>query len=118
MAQVTRAQATDEPGALMYLLVLAPLFLLGLGTLLVPVIVHLIHKHKREAVPFPSLMFIERIPFKDIRRQQLRHKFLFALRCLALALLAFAFARPFFGNTAQAAVATVGGSEVVILIDR
>ena len=78
----------------MNLLVLAPLFLLGLGTLLVPVIVHLFHKHKREAVPFPSLMFIERIPFKDVRRQQLRHKFLFALRCLALALLAFAFARP------------------------
>ena len=56
----------------MNLLVLAPLFLLGLGTLLVPVIVHLIHKHKREAVPFPSLMFIQRIPFKDVRRQQLR----------------------------------------------
>ena len=57
-------------------------------------------------------------PVKDVRRQQLRHKFLFALRCLALALLAFAFARPFFGNTAQAAVATVGGSDVLILIDR
>jgi hypothetical protein len=102
----------------MSLLLLAPLFLLGLGTLLVPIIVHLIHKHKREAVLFPSLMFVQRIPFKDVRRQQLRHKVLFALRSLALILLALAFARPFVENTAEAAVATVGGTEVVVVLDR
>jgi hypothetical protein len=53
-----------------------------------------------------------------MRRQQLRHKILFALRCLALILLALAFARPFVENTAEAAVAAVGGTEVVIVLDR
>jgi hypothetical protein len=102
----------------MNLLLLAPLFLLGLMTLVVPIIVHLIHRHKKESVPFPSLMFIQRIPYKDVRRQQLRHKVLFALRCLALILLALAFARPFVDNTAEATLADVGGTEVVILLDR
>ncbi len=102
----------------MSLLLLAPLFLLGLGTLVVPVIVHLIHRHKRESVPFPSLMFIQRIPYKDVRRQQLRHKLLFALRCLALILLALAFARPFLENATEAAAADIAGREVVILLDR
>ena len=102
----------------MNLTLLAPLFLLGLAGLAVPVIVHLIHRHKRDPKPFPSLMFIQRIPYKDIRRQQLRHKFLFALRCLALLLLVFAFTRPFFETSAEAAAVVVGGREVVILMDR
>ena len=102
----------------MSLLLLAPLFLLGLGTLVVPVIVHLIHRHKRESVPFPSLMFIQRIPYKDVRRQQLRHKLLFALRCLALILLALAFARPFLENATEATATDIAGREVVILLDR
>ena len=102
----------------MSLFLLAPLFLLGLGTLVVPVIVHLIHRHKRESVPFPSLMFIQRIPYKDVRRQQLRHKLLFAIRCLALILLALAFARPFLENATEATAADIAGREVVILLDR
>ena len=102
----------------MSLFLLAPLFLLGLGTLVVPVIVHLIHRHKRESIPFPSLMFIQRIPYKDVRRQQLRHKLLFAIRCLALILLALAFARPFLENATEATAADIAGREVVILLDR
>ncbi len=102
----------------MSLLLLAPLFLLGLGMLVVPVIVHLIHRHKRESVPFPSLMFIQRIPYKDVRRQQLRHKLLFALRCLALILLALAFARPFLESATEATATDIAGREVVILLDR
>ena len=97
---------------------LSPLFLLGLAAIVVPIIVHLIHRQKKEAIPFPSLMFLEQIPYKDTRRQQIRHKFLFALRCLALLLLALAFARPLFEKAAQAAALEAGGREVVILLDR
>ena len=97
---------------------LAPFFLLGLGAVVVPILVHLIHRQKKESIPFPSLMFLEQIPFKDARRQQLRHKFLFALRCLALLLLALAFARPLLESSAEAAALEAGGREVVILLDR
>ena len=96
---------------------LAPLFLLGLGALAVPVIIHMIQRERKEVVEFPSLMFVRRIPFHSFRRQRIRHWFLLLLRCAALALLIAAFARPFFRAPAIAAV-TSGAREVVILVDR
>ena len=44
---------------------------------------------------FPSLMFLRRIPFREVRRQQIHQWPLFLLRVLAVSLLVFAFARPF-----------------------
>ncbi|HVX41301.1 MAG TPA: BatA domain-containing protein [Gemmatimonadaceae bacterium] len=96
---------------------LAPAFLLGIAAVAVPVIIHLIHREKRVVVEFPSLMFLQRIPYKSVRRQKIRHLLLLILRCLAFALLAAAFARPFFEHP-QAAVATRGAREVVILLDH
>ena len=83
-----------EPGALMAFL--APLFLLGLGALAVPVIIHMIQRERKEVVEFPSLMFVRKIPFHSFRRQRIRHWFLLLLRCVAFILLIAAFARPFF----------------------
>jgi len=82
---------------------LAPLFLAGLIGLAIPVVVHLVHKEKPEGIPFPSLMFLQQIPVKSKRRQRIRHWVLFALRCLALALLAAAFSRPFLSGLSVAA---------------
>ena len=96
---------------------LAPLFLLGLGALAVPVIIHMIQRERKEVVEFPSLMFVRKIPFHSFRRQRIRHWFLLLLRCIAFILLIAAFARPFFRAPAVAAV-TSGSREVVILIDR
>src|SRR5437016_13039177 len=97
---------------------LAPLFLVGLAAVAVPVIIHLIHRERRVVVPFPSLMFLQRIPYRSVRRQKLRHLLLLALRCLALALLAAAFARPFFDRRHAAGQATTGAREVLILLDH
>ncbi|HJU64094.1 MAG TPA: BatA domain-containing protein, partial [Gemmatimonadaceae bacterium] len=98
---------------------LTPAFLVGLAALAVPVLVHLIHRERKETVPFPSLMFLHQIPFKSVRRQKIRHWLLFALRCLALALLVLAFARPFLQSREARAIATgTGAREVVILVDR
>ena len=96
---------------------LAPLFLIGLGALAAPIVIHMIQRERKEVVEFPSLMFVRRIPFHSFRRQRIRHWFLLLLRCLALALLIAAFARPFFRSPAAAAV-TSGAREVVILLDR
>ena len=96
---------------------LAPLFLLGLTALAVPVIIHMIQRERKEVIEFPSLMFIRKIPFHSFRRQRIRHWFLLLLRCAALALLVFAFTRPFIRSPALAAV-TAGAGEVVILLDR
>jgi len=50
---------------------LAPLFLAGLVALAIPVIIHLTQKTKKEAIQFPSLMFLSRVPYKTTRRQQI-----------------------------------------------
>src|SRR5919202_242300 len=96
---------------------LAPLFLLGLAAVAVPVLIHLTHRQRREPVAFPSLMFLRRIEYRTTRRQRIRHWALFALRALALVLLALAFARPFYGTKPTAAAAAVG-RDVVILLDH
>jgi hypothetical protein len=97
---------------------LTPLFLLGALAVAIPIYIHLTHREKKEVVDFPSLMFLRRIPFRSVRRQKLRHLFLFALRCLAIVLIALAFARPFFEQPSAAASSPLGPREVVFLIDN
>ena len=96
---------------------LTPWFLIGLATLAVPVIIHMIQRERKDVVEFPSLMFVRKIPFRSFRRQRIRHWFLLLLRCAAVALLVAAFARPFFRAPALAAAAG-GAREVVVLLDR
>ncbi|HTE45736.1 MAG TPA: BatA domain-containing protein [Gemmatimonadaceae bacterium] len=96
---------------------LAPAFLAGLAAIAVPVLIHLINRERKVVVEFPSLMFLQRIPYRSVRRQKIRHLLLLILRCVALALLVAAFARPFFAKK-HPAVATTGAREVVILLDR
>ena len=96
---------------------LAPAFLAGLAAIAVPVLIHLIHRERKAVVEFPSLMFLQRIPYRSVRRQKIRHLLLLILRCVAIALLVAAFARPFFEKR-QTAVGTTGAREVVILLDH
>jgi hypothetical protein len=96
---------------------LAPLFLVGLLGLAIPVFLHLIQKERKNVVHFPSLMFLRRIPYQSVRRRRIRHWLLLAMRLAALALIVLAFARPFLRRTEIVASAS-GAREVVILIDR
>jgi hypothetical protein len=96
---------------------LAPAFLGALVAIAVPVVIHLINRERKVVVEFPSLMFLQRIPYKSVRRQKIRHILLLIMRCLALALLVAAFARPFFQKR-QPMIGGSGAREVVILLDR
>src|SRR5579871_284812 len=97
---------------------LTPLFLVGLGALAIPVLVHLIQREKKRVVQFPSLMFVRRIPYQSVRRRRIRHWFLLLLRAAAVALIVLAFARPFVSRNAVNAAATVGARDIVILLDQ
>ncbi|MDQ3211787.1 MAG: BatA domain-containing protein [Acidobacteriota bacterium] len=97
---------------------LTPLFLLGLAGLAVPVIIHLIQRERKNVVHFPSLMFLQRIPYQSVRRRRVRNWPLLLLRLAALALIVAAFARPFLRRQALAAAAAGGAREVVVLLDR
>jgi len=95
----------------------APLVLLGLGALAVPVFVHLIQRERKRVVEFPSLMFLRRIPYQSVRRRRLRDVLLLMMRLAALAMIVLAFARPFFRRDALSAAAQNGTREAVILVD-
>jgi hypothetical protein len=97
---------------------LTPAFLIGLAALAVPLLVHLIRRERHDAIEFPSLMFMSRIPQPTVKRRRIRNWWLFALRCLALILLVGAFARPFVERPPAALAATDIAREVVILLDR
>ncbi len=97
---------------------LAPIFAAALAAIGVPLLVHLVHRERKESVAFPSLMFLARTPYQHSSRQRIRDWLLFAARCLIIALLAAAFMRPVFAREASARAAGGGGTEVVVLLDR
>ena len=96
---------------------LAPLFFAGLAALAIPVLIHLIQRERKNVVPFPSLMFVRRIPYSSIRRRRIHNWALLMLRLAAIALIVAAFARPFFRSTTLAA-ASGGARDIVVLLDR
>ena len=97
---------------------LAPAFLLGLLALAVPVLIHLVHRERRETKPFPSLRFLKRVPHRSVRRRRIRQWLLLSLRSAALALHALAFAEPVLESAGRARAVTGGAMARVVLVDR
>ncbi|MEO5959078.1 MAG: BatA domain-containing protein, partial [Opitutaceae bacterium] len=96
---------------------LAPLFLIGGAALALPVIYHLIRRTTRERTVFSSLMFLLPSPPRISKRHRLQHILLLILRCLALALLALGFARPFFRQTPLDDPTSAQPKRIVVLLD-
>lgn len=97
---------------------LAPILLAAAAAVVVPLLVHLVHKEKKEAVAFPSLMFVRKTPYPFSARQRIRDWLLFLARAAIVVLLALAFARPVVPPRRNAVLDTRRGTEVVLLLDR
>jgi hypothetical protein len=95
---------------------LAPALLAALAAIVIPIVVHLVQRDRRRVVEFPSLMFLRKIPNQSVKRRAIRHWPLLLLRIAAFALMALAFARPFWPG-AGAAAAAGAGREVIVLLD-
>jgi aerotolerance regulator-like protein/VWA domain-containing protein len=102
----------------MSLAFLVPLFLVAVAGVVVPVMVHLTRRQRRNVVHFPSLMFLEKIPYQEQRRRRIQHWFLLSLRALALLLVVAAFARPFVDQSETGGLGSAGPREVVVLVDQ
>lgn len=74
---------------------LFPLYLLGLAALSVPIFLHLRNRELKKVTSFSSLRFLKPTPIEQQERARIEHWLLLLLRCVILALLALAFARPF-----------------------
>ncbi|HTG89640.1 MAG TPA: BatA domain-containing protein [Vicinamibacterales bacterium] len=97
---------------------LAPLFFAALLTFAIPILIHLTQRERKQVVEFPSLMFLEKIPYQSVRRRRIRDWPLLAMRLAAILLIVLAFARPFFDRPIVALANVSGPREVVILLDR
>lgn len=96
---------------------LTPLYILGVAAVAAPIIFHLIRRAPKGDVPFSSLMFLSPTPPRLTRRSRLDHWLLLLLRAAALALLAFAFARPFLREAAALDFGDVDQRRIALLID-
>src|SRR5438046_10434878 len=85
---------------------LNPLMLAGLSAVSIPIIIHLLNRRKFERVVWAAMRFVRLSVEKDQRRIKVEDMLLLILRCLLLALLAFALAR-------QVLRAAVGGLGVL-----
>lgn len=98
---------------------LAPLFLAGFLAVLVPVIIHLIRRHRGRTVQFPSLMFLRRLPIQSVRRRTIRDWPILLMRIGALILIALAFARPVLQlGEDDPSLVQDAFREVVLVLDR
>lgn len=82
----------------MSLTFLSPLMLTGLVALVLPVAVHLFSRRTRIVLTFPTIRMLEDSLRGQTRLLRIRRWVLLVLRCLALAFLAAAFARPVWSS--------------------
>ncbi|HEY6895322.1 MAG TPA: VWA domain-containing protein, partial [Rhodanobacteraceae bacterium] len=84
----------------------------GAAAAAIPIVLHLLKREPEPRVKFSAVKLLKRAPVENTERRRLRELLLLALRVTALALLAFAFARPFF---ATGAASTATATTVVAL---
>ena len=95
---------------------LAPWFLAGVVAAGLPVYLHLLQRHTATPHSFSSLMFFEKRTQSSIKHRRLKYLLLFAMRCLFVALLVLAFARPYVHSTTIARAN--GGRTMMFAIDN
>lgn len=97
---------------------LNPFLLFGIGAIGVPIVIHLLTKRKIRRVVWAAMQFLAPVVQRNQRRLNLEDILLLLLRCLLLALLAIALARPawrrsgvvFGGRGAETAVIAIDNS--------
>ena len=93
--------------------VTAGLAIAGLAAMAVPILIHLLSRQRRRPIQWAAMRFLIEALRKHRRRLQLQQLLLLAVRCLILALLGAALARPFLES---AGMLDGAGSRVVYLV--
>jgi hypothetical protein len=96
---------------------LAPLYIAGILAVSLPIVFHLIRRTPQGRQTFSSLMFLTPSPPRLTRRSRLDNLLLLLLRGLALALLAFAFARPLFYRQSDMNISEAEGRRIALVVD-
>ena len=100
------------------LTVLAPLFAVaGIVGASIPLILHLLNRERARRLVFGTIRFIQMSHQTNVRRHKLKRLLLLLMRILMLALLGFAFARPFFAGDLVITQKTGGKRNAIIILD-
>ena len=98
--------------------VLAPLFAVaGAIGASIPIVLHLLNRERARQLIFSTVRFIQMSHQTNVRRHKLKRLLLLLMRILMLALLGFAFARPFFADSLVVTQKTGGKRNAVIILD-
>lgn len=95
---------------------LNPILLLGTAGIGIPILIHLLNRRRFRKMPWAAMRYLRASIERNQRRMKLQDWILLAVRCLLLALIAFALARP----SLKGLSASWLGSEVnsVVMLDR
>lgn len=94
---------------------LNPIMLAGLAAVSVPIIIHLMNRRKFRKMTWAAMRFLQNAIEQNQRRMRIEDMILLALRCLLLALLALALARPAILSDASAVFGQSKVTGVVVL---
>ena len=98
--------------------ILAPLFAIaGIIGASIPLILHLLNRERARRLVFGTVRFIQMSHQTNVRRHKLKRLLLLLMRILMLALLGFAFARPFFAEAPVIAQKTGGKRNAIVILD-
>jgi hypothetical protein len=96
---------------------LAPLMLVGILAISVPIAIHLIGRRRARVVKFAALDFLLATKRRTARRLRLRERLLLAVRALACLVIAIALAKPFTSCERKGPRVTRGPQAAVLVID-
>ena len=96
---------------------LAPLMLVGVTALAVPIAIHLIGRRRARVVRFAALDFLMATRRRTARKFRLRERLLLVVRALACAAVAVALAKPYTSCTRKGPQVTRGPQAAVLVID-
>ena len=96
---------------------LHPIYLFGLLTASLPILIHLLNRRRLKRVRFPAVRFVLLSQKRISRSYRLRHWLLLALRTLAVIVLALLLANPIF-QTGAGLFAGGGPVSLVVLLDN
>lgn len=96
---------------------LAPVVLVGLAAAGIPVAIHLLNKSQVKVMRWAAMQFLLETLRKNERKMKIEDLLLLILRCLIIALLALAFARPAIEGIGRV-LSGMGPVSVMIVMDR
>src|SRR5215470_11316139 len=96
---------------------LAPLMLVGITALAVPIAIHLIGRQRARVVKFAALDFLLATKRRTARKFRLRERLLLAVRAIACAAVAIALAKPYTSCVRKGPQVTRGPQAAVLVID-